>query len=74
MPFLTKEESWALTLTTFAGLSTTVGAAFAVSALPPLLAAASAAALQPHRSLLPFPHSPYDPVHFPAASAAHFCS
>lgn len=31
MPFLTQEETWALTLTTFAGLSTTVGAAFAVS-------------------------------------------
>lgn len=31
LPFLSEEESWALTLTTFAGLSTSVGAAFAVS-------------------------------------------
>jgi zinc transporter ZupT len=30
LPFLSEEESWALTLTTFAGLSTSVGAAFAV--------------------------------------------
>jgi zinc transporter ZupT len=32
LPFLSEEESWALTLTTFAGLSTSVGAVFAVSA------------------------------------------
>ena len=31
MPWLSEEEQWALTLTTFAGLSTSIGAAFAVS-------------------------------------------
>lgn len=31
MPFLTSEEAWALALTTFAGLSTCIGAGFAVS-------------------------------------------
>lgn len=31
MPLFTPEEQWALTLTTFAGLSTSLGAAFAVS-------------------------------------------
>lgn len=29
--WLSKEEQWALTLSTFAGLSTTIGATFAVS-------------------------------------------
>ena len=30
MPFLSSEEAWALALTTFAGLSTCIGAGFAV--------------------------------------------
>ncbi|KAI3425977.1 hypothetical protein D9Q98_007945 [Chlorella vulgaris] len=34
LPFLSEEESWALTLTTFAGLSTSVGAVFAVIKQP----------------------------------------
>ncbi|KAI7843151.1 hypothetical protein COHA_003322 [Chlorella ohadii] len=34
MPFLTSEEAWALALTTFAGLSTCIGAGFAVLRQP----------------------------------------
>lgn len=42
MPFLTSEEAWALALTTFAGLSTCIGAGFAVRSAPAMWVLAAA--------------------------------
>lgn len=61
MPFLTQEETWALALTTFAGLSTCIGAAFAVRALGGCSrGAALPPPLRPPRLTLPCPAAPRD--------------